>query len=53
MEPTEGTILTVARKMAEKAEEAYEEEVELDDYLVKIIAEGQLQGLGILIVHIS
>lgn len=42
MEPTEGTILTVARKMAEKAEEAYEEEVELDDYLVKIIAEGQL-----------
>lgn len=41
MQPTEGTILTVARKMAEKAEEAFDENLNLDDYLIEIIAEGQ------------
>lgn len=41
MQPTEGTILTVARKMAERAEEAYEEDINLDDYLIDIIGEGQ------------
>lgn len=41
MQPTEGTILTVARMMAEKAEEAYDENKNLDDYLVEIITEGQ------------
>ena len=41
MQPTEGTILTVARMMAEKAEEAYDEDKNLDDYLVEIITEGQ------------
>lgn len=42
MQPTEGTILTVARKMAEKAEEAFDETLELDDYLFEIISEGQI-----------
>ena len=42
MQPTEGTILTVARKMAEKAEEAFDESKDLDDYLVEIITEGQI-----------
>lgn len=41
MQPTEGTILTVARMMAEKAAEAYKEDIELDDYLMEIIAAGQ------------
>ena len=34
MQPTEGTILTVANKMAEKANEAFDEDIELDDYLI-------------------
>ncbi|WP_311482466.1 DAK2 domain-containing protein [uncultured Anaerococcus sp.] len=42
MQPTEGTILTVARKMAEKADEAFDESKDLDDYLVEIITEGQI-----------
>lgn len=42
MQPTEGTILTVARKMAEKAEEAFDEAKDLDDYLMEIITEGQI-----------
>ena len=42
MQPTEGTILTVARKMAEKADEAFDESKNLDDYLVEIITEGQI-----------
>lgn len=42
MQPTEGTILTVARLMAEKAEEAYDESLEIDDYLIEIIAAGQV-----------
>lgn len=42
MQPTEGTILTVARKMAEKAEEAFDDSLELDDYLFEIISEGQI-----------
>lgn len=41
MQPTEGTILTVARKMAEKAEFSFDESIDLDDYLMDIIAEGQ------------
>lgn len=41
MQPTEGTILTVARMMAEKAESVYDESKDLDDYLVEILAEGQ------------
>lgn len=41
MQPTEGTILTVARKMAEKAESDYEEGLDIDDYLITIVAEGQ------------
>ena len=41
MQPTEGTILTVARMMSEKAESAFDENVNLDDYLIEIIAEGQ------------
>ena len=41
MQPTEGTILTVARKMSEKAESAFDENLNLDDYLIEIIAEGQ------------
>lgn len=41
MKPTEGTILTVARKMAEKAESAYREDIEIDQYLFLIITEGQ------------
>lgn len=41
MQPTEGTILTVARMMAEKAADAYKEDIELDDYLMEIIAAGQ------------
>lgn len=42
MQPTEGTILTVARMMAEKAAEAYKEDVKLDDYLMEIIGAGQI-----------
>ena len=42
MQPTEGTILTVARVMAEKAEEVYYETSSLDDYLMEIIGAGQV-----------
>ncbi|WP_308654620.1 DAK2 domain-containing protein [uncultured Anaerococcus sp.] len=42
MQPTEGTILTVANKMAEKANEAFDEDIELDDYLIEIIGAGQV-----------
>ena len=42
MQPTEGTILTVSRMMAEKAEEAYVENIEIDDYLIEIIGAGQV-----------
>ena len=42
MQPTEGTILTVARVMAEKAEEVYDETSSLDDYLMEIIGAGQV-----------
>ena len=38
MQPTEGTILTVARMMAEKAADAYKEDIELDDYLMEILS---------------
>lgn len=41
MKPTEGTILTVSRKMTDKAEEIYEEHISLDKYLYLIMAEGQ------------
>lgn len=41
MKPTEGTILTVARKMSEKAEKAYDSDINLDEYLYLIISEGQ------------
>lgn len=42
MKPTEGTILTVSQKMTEKANEAYTDEIELDQYLFEIISEGQI-----------
>lgn len=42
MQPTEGTILTVSRMMAEKAEEAFDENIEIDDYLIEIIGAGQV-----------
>lgn len=41
MQPKEGTILTVANKMAEKAEESYDEDKEMDEYLVEILTAGQ------------
>lgn len=41
MQPTEGTILTVARLMGEKAEEVFSSGTNLDDYLVEILAAGQ------------
>lgn len=41
MKPTEGTILTVCRMMAEKAEEAFDENLGIEEYLYLIIAEGQ------------
>lgn len=41
MKPTEGTILTVSRKMAEKAEEAFVSDLDLEEYLFLIISEGQ------------
>lgn len=41
MQPKEGTILTVANKMSEKAEEAYDDSKEMDEYLVEILAAGQ------------
>ena len=42
MQPTEGTILTVSRMMAEKAEEVFDENIEIDDYLIEIIGAGQV-----------
>lgn len=40
MKPKEGTILTVARGMAEKASELAQEGVELEEMLEAIVAEG-------------
>ena len=42
MQPTEGTILTVARKMAEKASLSIDDDISLDQYLLDIIADGQI-----------
>ncbi|MDO5047357.1 MAG: DAK2 domain-containing protein [Anaerococcus sp.] len=42
MQPTEGTILTVANKMAQKAEEAYDENLDIDKYLIEILTAGQI-----------
>lgn len=41
MKPTEGTILTVCRMMAEKAEESIDKQMNLEEYLYLIISEGQ------------
>lgn len=41
MKPTEGTILTVSRLMAEEAEKSYEDNLDIDKYLLKIINAGQ------------
>lgn len=41
MKPTEGTILTVARLMAEKAEESFLSDLSLEEYLYLIVSEGQ------------
>src|SRR5699024_7631441 len=41
MKPTEGTILTVCRMMAEKAEESIDNEMNIEEYLYLIISEGQ------------
>lgn len=41
MKPTEGTILTVSRLMAEEAESSYKTNIDIDKYLYKIIAAGQ------------
>lgn len=40
MKPTEGTILTVSRLMAEEAENSFENNIDIDKYLYKIIAAG-------------
>ncbi len=40
MKPKEGTILTVAKGMADKAHELAEEEMSLEDFLVAVIAHG-------------
>ena len=40
MKPTEGTILTVSRLMAEEANNAFENNIDIDKYLYKIIAAG-------------
>src|SRR5690625_2557692 len=37
MKPTEGTILTVSRLMAEKAQEIFEENLDIDKYLLQIV----------------
>lgn len=42
MQPTEGTILTVSRMMAEKAEEVFDDNIDIDDYLIEIIGAGQI-----------
>ncbi|MSS77024.1 DAK2 domain-containing protein [Anaerococcus sp. WCA-380-WT-2B] len=41
MKPTEGTILTVSRLMAEEAENSYIDNIDIDKYLLKIINKGQ------------
>lgn len=41
MKPTEGTILTVCRMMAEKAEEAFDQNLDIEEYLYLIVGEGQ------------
>lgn len=41
MKPTEGTILTVCRMMAEKAEESLDNDISIEEYLYLIISEGQ------------
>lgn len=41
MKPTEGTILTVSRLMAEEARNSYEDNLDIDKYLLKIIGAGQ------------
>lgn len=41
MKPTEGTILTVSRLMAEEANNSFENNIDIDKYLYKIIAAGQ------------
>ncbi|MDO4594355.1 MAG: DAK2 domain-containing protein [Tissierellia bacterium] len=41
MKPTEGTILTVCRKMAEASEQYYEDDIEIDKYLYRILLEGK------------
>ena len=41
MKPTEGTILTVCRKMAEASEEFYDESMPIDKYLYKIYLSGK------------
>lgn len=40
MKPTEGTILTVSRLMAEEAERSFEDNIDIDKYLYKIIGAG-------------
>ena len=41
MKPTEGTILTVSRLMAEEANNSFENNIDIDKYLYKIIGAGQ------------
>ncbi|MDD7305923.1 MAG: DAK2 domain-containing protein [Peptoniphilaceae bacterium] len=41
MKPTEGTILTVCRMMAEKASEAFNTDMDIEEYLYLIISAGQ------------
>lgn len=41
MKPTEGTILTVSRLMAEEAESSYQDNLDIDKYMLKIINAGQ------------
>lgn len=41
MKPTEGTILTICRKMAECAVNEYNEDISIDEYLYRIYLEGK------------
>lgn len=41
MKPTEGTILTVSRLMAEKSQELFEKNLDIDKYLFQIVSAGQ------------
>ena len=41
MKPTEGTILTVSRLMAEEAENSFENNIDIDKFLFKIIGAGE------------